>query len=93
MDRLVELTNDATLIVPAYGPVMTTAELKAERDYMVKLYDLVAEKVHQGNSAKDMLDQKTLDTLGRTFQDPYRFLYDACKGLQAHYTNFGGNVV
>jgi len=27
------------------------------------------------------------------FQDPNRFLYDVVKGLQAHYTNFGGNVV
>jgi cyclase len=93
MDKLVALTNDSTLVVPAYGPVMTSAQLKAERDYMVKLYDLVADKVHKGNSAKDMLEQKVLDTLGRTFQDPYKFLYDACKGLQAHYTNFGGNVV
>lgn len=93
LDDLVELVNDQTLVVPAYGPVMTAAELKAERDYMVKLYDLVADKVHKGNSAKDMLEQKALDTLGRKFQDPYRFLYDACKGLQAHYTNFGGNVV
>jgi len=93
MDDLVELINDNTLIVPAYGPVMTAAELKAERDYMLKLYDLIADKVHNGNSAKDMLDQNVLDTLGRKFQDPYRFLYDACKGFQAHYTNFGGNVV
>jgi cyclase len=93
MDDLVELVNDSTLIVPAYGPVMTAAELKAERDYMLKLYELVADKVHKGNSAKDMLEQKVLDTLGRPYQDPYRFLYDACKGLHAHYTNFGGNVV
>jgi cyclase len=93
MDKLVELVNDTTLVVPAYGPVMTAAELKAERDYMLKLYDTLADKVHKGNSAKDMLEQKVLDELGRKFQDPYKFLYDACKGFQAHYTNFGGNVV
>jgi cyclase len=93
MDDLVELINDDTLIVPAYGPVMTAAEFKAERDYMLKLYDVLADKVHKGNSAKDMLGQKTLDELGRKFQDPYKFLYDACKGFHAHYTNFGGNVV
>ncbi len=93
LDKLVALTNDNTMVVPAYGPVMTAAELKVERDYMVKLYDLLADKVHDGNGARDMLDQKVLDTLGRKFQDPYKFLYDACKGFQAHYTNFGGNVV
>lgn len=93
MDKLCALVNDNTLVVPAYGPVMTAAELKAERDYMVKLYDVLADKVHKGNGAKDILDQKVLDELGRKFQDPYKFLYDACKGFQAHYTNFGGNVV
>jgi cyclase len=93
LDDLVELTNDNTLIVPAYGPVMTATELKAERDYMLKLYDLLADLVHKGNSAKDILAKKSLDTLGRPFKDPYKFLYDAHKGFQAHYTNFGGNVV
>jgi cyclase len=93
LDKLAGLVNEKTMVVPAYGPVLTAAQLKAERDYMTKLYDLVADKVHKGNSAKDMLDQKVLDTLERKFKDPYKFLYDACKGLQAHYTNFGGNVV
>lgn len=93
MDDLVKLINDNTLIVPAYGPVLTAAELKAERDYMVKLYDLLADLVHKGNSAKDILAKKSLDTLGRQFKDPYKFLYDAHKGFQAHYTNYGGNVV
>jgi len=34
-----------------------------------------------------------MDEIDRTFDDPYKFLYDAAKGLWAHYTNFGGNVV
>ncbi len=34
-----------------------------------------------------------LNDVGRMCQDPYKFLYDAVKGFQAHYTNFGGNVV
>ncbi len=40
-----------------------------------------------------MMDDGVLNDVGRKFQDPYRFLYDVAKGLQAHYTNFGGNVV
>ena len=40
-----------------------------------------------------MLDKGVLNDVGREFQDPRRFLYDVVKGLQAHYTNFGGNVV
>ena len=34
-----------------------------------------------------------LDEIDREFDDPDRFLYDVAKGLWAHYTNFGGNVV
>jgi glyoxylase-like metal-dependent hydrolase (beta-lactamase superfamily II) len=93
MDDLLELVNDQTRIVPAYGPVMTRAQLQAERDLMAKLYDLTSELTHKGHSAKDMLNDGVMNDVARKFQDPYRFLYDAAKGYQAHYTNFGGNVV
>jgi glyoxylase-like metal-dependent hydrolase (beta-lactamase superfamily II) len=93
MDDLLELVNDQTRIVPAYGPVMSRAELQAERDLMTKLYDLTAELTHKGHSAQDMLNDGVMNEVGRKFQDPARFLYDVAKGFQAHYTNFGGNVV
>jgi glyoxylase-like metal-dependent hydrolase (beta-lactamase superfamily II) len=93
MGALVELANDQTLIVPAYGKVMTYGELKAERDLIKKLYDITSALNHKGNSAQDMVEKGVLNDVGRTFRDPYKFLYDAVKGFQAHYTNFGGNVV
>ncbi|HEY5070345.1 MAG TPA: MBL fold metallo-hydrolase, partial [Candidatus Acidoferrum sp.] len=34
MDKILALANEQTRIVPAYGPVMTRAELKAERDML-----------------------------------------------------------
>ena len=93
MDDLLKLSNADTRIVPAYGPVMSRAELQAERDIMAKLYDLCAAATHKGRSAQDMFDDGILNMVNRKFQDPKRFLYDVAKGLQAHYTNFGGNVV
>jgi cyclase len=93
MDDLLELANDQTLVVPAYGKVMTRAELVAERDLIAKLYDTTSDLYHHGNSAQDMQAKGVLNDVGRMFQDPQRFLYDVVKGLQAHYTNFGGNVV
>jgi cyclase len=93
MDDLLEIVNDQTRIVPAYGPVMSRAQLQAERDLIAKLYDVTSTLYHHGNSAQDMLDKHVLNDVGRVFQDPGRFLYDVVKGLQAHYTNFGGNVV
>jgi cyclase len=93
MDNLIKLANDETKIVPAYGPVMTRAQLQAERDMMLHLYDRTTELTDHGRSAQDMLDTGVMNEVSRKFQDPYRFLYDVSKGHWAHYTNFGGNVV
>ncbi len=93
MDRLLKLANDETRIVPAYGPVMTRAQLSAERDMMAHLYDRTTDLTDHGRSAQDMLEAGVLNEVNRKFEDPYRFLYDVSKGLWAHYTNFGGNIV
>ena len=93
MDELVKLANDETKIVPAYGPVMTRAQFGAERDMMRHLYERTTELTDHGRSAQDMLDEGVMNEVGRKFDDPYRFLYDVSKGLWAHYTNFGGNIV
>jgi cyclase len=93
MDDLLKLASDETRIVPAYGPVMTRAQLQAERDMMVHLYDRTTELTDHGRSAQDMLEAGVLNEVQRKFDDPYRLLYDVCKGNWAHYTNFGGNVV
>jgi glyoxylase-like metal-dependent hydrolase (beta-lactamase superfamily II) len=93
MDDLLALANDETRIVPAYGPVMTRAQLQAERDMMLHLYDRTTLLTTQGRSAQDMLDAGVMKEANREFEDPYRFLYDVCKGHWAHYTNFGGNIV
>src|SRR5690606_20446807 len=76
MDDLLELANDETRIVPAYGPVMMRAELQAERDMMLHLYDRTTLLTTKGHSARDMLDAGVMEEIGRKFEDPYRFLYD-----------------
>jgi glyoxylase-like metal-dependent hydrolase (beta-lactamase superfamily II) len=93
MDDLLALAREDTQIVPCYGPVMTRAQLQAERDVMLKLYDVTTDLTDKGRSAEDMLQAGVLDQVNRKFDDPYRFLYDVCKGHWAHYTNFGGNIV
>lgn len=93
MDDLLALADDATRIVPAYGPVMTRAQLQAERDMMLHLYDRTTLLTTQGHSAQDMLEAGVMDEIERKFEDPYRFLYDVAKSHWAHYTNFGGNIV
>lgn len=93
MDDLLEIANADTLIVPAYGPVMSRADFQAERDMMWHLWERCSTLVNKGRSAQDILEAGVMDEIDRKFDDPYQFLYDAAKGLWAHYTNFGGNVV
>jgi cyclase len=93
MDDILALANDDTLIVPAYGPVMTMADFRAEHAMMWHLWERCSTLVNKGRSAQDILEAGVMDEIDREFEDPYKFLYDAAKGLWAHYTNFGGNVV
>ena len=93
MDDLLALANNETKIVPAYGPIMSRAELQVERDMMQHFYDRTTKLTTQGHSAQDILDVGVMDEVERRFEDPYRFLYDVRKGLWAHYTNFGGSTV
>ncbi len=93
MDRLLKLSDDKTRIVPGYGPVMSRADLKTERDLMSAIYDRTVDRVREGDSAEDMLKAGVMNGLSRTFRDPKRFLYDAHKGLWAHHNKLAPNVV
>jgi glyoxylase-like metal-dependent hydrolase (beta-lactamase superfamily II) len=93
MDVLLKLANEQTKIVPAYGPVMTRAEFKAERDMMEEVRVRLFKQVREGEGPKDMLDGGLLNGLPRTWKDPYKFLYDSDKGLWAHHDKVDANVV
>lgn len=97
LSDLVKLANDETKIVPAYGPVLTRAQLAAERDMMAFLYKQLTDDTDHGRDAKDMLASGVMNEVAqkfnRKFMDPAKFLYDVSKGNWAHYTNFGGNIV
>jgi glyoxylase-like metal-dependent hydrolase (beta-lactamase superfamily II) len=93
MDTVLSLSNEQTKIVPAYGPVMTRAELKAERDVMEEVRARLFKQVREGDGPKDMLEKGVLNGLTRTWKEPYKFLYDAAKGLWAHHDKLDPNVV
>jgi cyclase len=93
MDLLLKLANEQTKIVPAYGSVMTRTEFKAERDMMEEVRARLFKQVREGEGPKDMLEEGLLNGLPRTWKDPYKFLYDADKGLWAHHDKVDANVV
>jgi len=93
LDRLLQLAKDDTRIVPGYGPVMSRADLKAERDVMKTIYDRAVDRVREGDSEEDMLETGVLEGLARTFKDPKAFIYSVHKGLWAHHNKLNANVV
>jgi glyoxylase-like metal-dependent hydrolase (beta-lactamase superfamily II) len=93
MDRLLALGDDNTRIVPGYGPVMSRADLRAERDVMKVIYDRTVERVRQGDYVDDMLKAGVMNGLARTWNDPRRFLHDVHKGLWAHHNKLSPDVV
>jgi cyclase len=93
MDVVLKLSNEQTRIVPASGPVMTRAEFKAERDMMEEVRSRVWKQTLKGDSPKDMLDGGVLNGLPRTWKDPYKFLYDAAKGMFAHHNKLDPAVI
>jgi len=93
MDIILKLANDQTRIVPAYGPVMTKAEFKAERELMEEVRARLWKQVREGDGPKDMLEAGVMKGLPRTWKDPEKLLYDAAKGLWGHHNKLDPNVV
>jgi len=93
MDRLLALSDAETRIVPGYGPIMNRAALEAERDIMARVYERAVDHVRLGETVTDMLDTGIMEGLGRSWEDPARFIYDVHKGLWAHHNKLAPNVV
>ncbi|HWK52861.1 MAG TPA: MBL fold metallo-hydrolase [Hyphomicrobiales bacterium] len=93
MDQLLAMADADTRIVPGTGPVLSRAQLQAERDLMGFLYEKTVDLMREGKSAQQMLEEGLMDSLPRRFADPYRFLYDNYKGLWAHHNKLAPNVV
>jgi cyclase len=93
MDALLKIGNDQTRVVPGSGPVMTWAEFKAERELMEVVRQRLFKQVRQGDGPQEMVDGGVLKGLARTWQDPYKFLYAAARGLWGNHNKLDPDVV
>jgi glyoxylase-like metal-dependent hydrolase (beta-lactamase superfamily II) len=93
MDLVLSISNDQTRLIPAYGPPMTKAEFKAERDMMEEIRQRIYDRVRAGEGPKDMLEGGALEGLPRKWKDPMKFLYAAAKGGWGYHDKLGPNVV
>ena len=93
MSRLLQLSDANTRIVPGYGPVMSRADLQAERDMMKTIYERAVDRVREGDSAEDMIEAGVLRGLARMWNDPHAFIHAVHKGLWAHHNKLAANIV
>jgi glyoxylase-like metal-dependent hydrolase (beta-lactamase superfamily II) len=91
--KLLALGDASTRYVPSYGPVLGRAEVQAEHDLMLTIFDRMVVNLRLGQTADDMRKAGVLDGLPRTFADPAKFLYDAHKGLWAHHNKLVNDIV
>ena len=90
---LLELGDADTRFVPSYGPVFGRAELQAEHDLMLEIFERMVEHVRLGETAEDMLTTGVLDGLERAFDDPFKLLYDMHKGFWAHHNKLMPDIL
>jgi cyclase len=92
-DLLLKLCNDQTRIVAGTGPVLTRAQLQADREMMQTIYDRMVDMMRKGMTWKDILAAGALEGLGRTWADPEKFMYAVHKGFWAHHNTLSHDVV
>jgi glyoxylase-like metal-dependent hydrolase (beta-lactamase superfamily II) len=93
MDAILKLSNGGTRIVPASGPFMSRAEFQEERDMMEEIRSRIWKRTLQGDSPREMLEAGVMNGLLRVWKDPYKFLYDAGKGMFAHHNKIDPAVI
>jgi glyoxylase-like metal-dependent hydrolase (beta-lactamase superfamily II) len=93
LKKLLDLGDAGTRYVPSYGPVVGRAEVQAEHDLLLAIFDRMVVNLRLGQTADDMLQAGLLDGLPRTFADPAAFLYDAHKGFWAHHNKLMNDIV
>ncbi len=91
--KLLEMSDAETRFVPSVGPVVGRADVEAEHAVMLQLFDLMVERVRLGESAADILAAGVLAEVDRTFEDPYKLLYDLHKGFWAHHNKLMHDIV
>ena len=92
-ERLLAIGNARTRYVPAYGPVIGRAELQAEHDMLLTLFDRFVEHIRLGKTARDMFAEGLHAGLGREFADPARLIRDCYEGFWAHHNALVNDIV
>jgi glyoxylase-like metal-dependent hydrolase (beta-lactamase superfamily II) len=83
-DRLLEVANEGTRIVPAVGPVLSLAELKAQHAMYLTIFDRVHQLLAKASSIDEVLAAKPTAEFDAQWGNPTQFLTLAFESTWGH---------
>jgi cyclase len=85
LERLADLVNPDTRVVPANGRVMTVREVVRHRDMYQKLFTTMIGYLNMGLGPEDAVERNPLKEYQSEFGDPSAFTYGALKSMMIAY--------
>jgi cyclase len=83
-DRLLEVANERTRIVPAVGPVMSLAELKAQQAMYLTVFERIHGSLIKALDVKETLAAKPTAEFDARYGDPTQFVTLALQSTWGH---------
>jgi glyoxylase-like metal-dependent hydrolase (beta-lactamase superfamily II) len=83
-DRLIKVCNDSTRIIPANGPVISLADLKAMRAMYFTIYQRMVKALTSGLSPAETVAEGPTREFQPTWGSPDRFVAEAFKSQWPH---------
>jgi cyclase len=83
-DRLLEIANERTRVVPAIGPVMSFAELKAQHEMYLTVFDRIHGSLVKALGVEELLATKPTAEFDARYGDPTQFVTLALQSTWGH---------
>jgi cyclase len=84
LDALIKLSDDQTRIIPADGPILTRADLQAQRAGYFTIYERLVKCLTQGLGPEEALQTEPAKGINTAWGEPTQFLTMAFKSLWGH---------
>ncbi|MFO7276071.1 MAG: MBL fold metallo-hydrolase [Pseudomonadota bacterium] len=84
-DRLLEVANDSTRVVPGNGPLLTRADLEAHRKMYFTIYERLVDCLNGGLSPEETIAKRPAQEFESEWGNPDRFIDSAFRSLWGHY--------
>ncbi len=91
--KLLDISNEQTLIIPGTGPMQTRADLKAEHDMLAVVRDKVWELMRKGLSPSEIITAKATGDFDAKWGNPNLFISNAYQGFYGHIAEYLGRGV